>query len=273
MLSALGWFDDHAPDPPSSPVAPGLDLASWYGRVPGTALRFEPRLLQPAVPFTGDRSRPYGGALSVQIGFLKARLIGSFPSLHRKPLCRAGSGQQGARWRRSCERTRQILLGSHFALFTWPILDLIRRYPLVVHFHDPWSSETAAEGAGEIKRRAGHVIERAVYRRAARLITLSRACAEVLCRSYGTPEERVRIIPGGVDAQRFAVSHSPQRARAEFAPPNDRPVIGTVRRLARRMGLADLLAAIALIKAARSRGAAGDCRKRSARRLSANAGV
>jgi glycosyltransferase involved in cell wall biosynthesis len=109
------------------------------------------------------------------------------------------------------------LLASHFALFTWPILDLIRRYPLVVHFHGPWSSETAAEGAGELKRRAGYIIERAVYRRAARLITLSRAFADVLHRSYGISEERIRVIPGGVDAQRFAVSHSPQRARAESA--------------------------------------------------------
>jgi glycogen synthase len=140
------------------------------------------------------------------------------------------------------------LLASHFALFTWPILDLIRRYPLVVYFHGPGSSETAAEGAGELKRRAGHVLERAVYRRAARLITLLRAFAEMLCRSYGIPEGRVRIIPGGVDAQRFAVSHSPQQARAEFALPNDRPIIVTVRRLARRMGLEDLLAAIALIR-------------------------
>ncbi|MGH6896576.1 MAG: glycosyltransferase family 4 protein [Geminicoccaceae bacterium] len=141
------------------------------------------------------------------------------------------------------------LLASHFALFTWPILDLIRGYPLVVHFHGPWSSETAAEGAGELKRRAGHMIERAVYRRAARLITLSRAFAEILHRSYGIPKERIRVVPGGVDARRFAVAHSPQRARAELALPNDRPIIVTVRRLARRMGLEDLLAATALIRA------------------------
>jgi glycogen synthase len=139
------------------------------------------------------------------------------------------------------------LLASHFGLFTWPILDLIRQYPLAVHFHDPWSSETAAEEAGELKRRAGHVIERAVYRRAARLITVSRAFAEVLCRSLGIPQGSVRIIPSGDDAQRFAVSHSPQQGRAEFALPNDRPIIVTVRRLARRMGLEDLLEAIALI--------------------------
>jgi glycosyltransferase involved in cell wall biosynthesis len=92
------------------------------------------------------------------------------------------------------------------------------------------------------------MIERAVYRRATRLITLSRAFAEVLQRSYRIPEERVRVIPGGVDARRFAISHSPQRARAELALPNDRPIIVTVRRLARRMGLEDLLAAIALIR-------------------------
>jgi glycosyltransferase involved in cell wall biosynthesis len=140
------------------------------------------------------------------------------------------------------------LVASHFALFTWPILDLIRPYPLVVHFHGPWSAETTAEGAGELKRRAGRMIERAVYRRATRLIALSRAFAEVLHRSYRIPEERIRVIPGGVDARRFALSRSPQRARAELALPHDRPIIVTVRRLARRMGLEDLLAAIALIR-------------------------
>ena len=140
------------------------------------------------------------------------------------------------------------LLASHFALFTWAVLDLIRRYPLVVHFHGPWSSEAGAEGAGELKRRAQHTVERAVYRRAARLITLSRAFAEVLSRSYGIPEERIRIIPGGVDTRRFAVSHSQRQARAELSPPSDRPIIVAVRRLARRMGLEELLAAIALIR-------------------------
>lgn len=140
------------------------------------------------------------------------------------------------------------LLASHFALFTWPALDLIRRCPLVVHFHGPWASETAVEGAGAIKRRAGHAIERAVYRRAARLITLSQGFAEVLHGSYGIPEERVRIVPGGVDAQRFAVSHSPQCARADLALPNDRPIILAVRRLIRRMGLEELLEAIALAR-------------------------
>lgn len=140
------------------------------------------------------------------------------------------------------------LLVSHFALFTWPALDLIRRYPLVVHFHGPWSSEITAEGAGEFKRRTGHAIEQAVYRRAARLITLSRAFAEVLSLSYGIREECVRVIPGGVDARRFAVSQSQRQARAELSLPGDRPIIVAVRRLARRMGLEQLLAAIALVR-------------------------
>jgi glycogen(starch) synthase len=140
------------------------------------------------------------------------------------------------------------LLASHFALFTWPALDLIRQYPLVVHFHGPWSSETVVEGARELKRRAQYIIERAVYRRAARLITLSRAFAAVLSKSYGIAEERIRVIPGGVDAQRFAVSQSERQARAQFSLPNDRPVVVTVRRLARRMGLEELLAAMALVR-------------------------
>jgi glycogen synthase len=38
------------------------------------------------------------------------------------------------------------LVASHFALYTPPVLDLIRPYPLVIHFHGPWASEGSVEG-------------------------------------------------------------------------------------------------------------------------------
>jgi glycogen(starch) synthase len=97
------------------------------------------------------------------------------------------------------------LLAAHFALFAWPVLDVIRGYPFVVHFHGPWCAETAVEGAGGLRRGVQRAIERAVYGRAVRLIALSHAFAQILSDSYGVPEERIRIVPGGVDAQRFAV--------------------------------------------------------------------
>ena len=104
------------------------------------------------------------------------------------------------------------------------------------------------EGAGRLKSGVQRVIEQTVYGRAVRLIALSQAFAEILSRSYGVPEERIRVVPGGVDAQRFAVLQSQGEARAELSLPTDRPIVLAVRRLVRRTGLEELVAAIALVR-------------------------
>lgn len=46
------------------------------------------------------------------------------------------------------------LVASHFALFTYPILKFIKDYPLVVHFHGPWSAESGAEGESRLAVKA-----------------------------------------------------------------------------------------------------------------------
>jgi glycosyltransferase involved in cell wall biosynthesis len=136
------------------------------------------------------------------------------------------------------------LLVSHFALYTAPSLDLLRGHPLVVHFHGPWAAESAVEGAGRIAARLKHSMERAVYRRAARFIVLSRAFGDLLERHYGVDPGRVRVVPGGVDARRFAPMVTRREARAALGWPRDRPIALVVRRLVRRMGLEDLVLAV-----------------------------
>jgi hypothetical protein len=42
------------------------------------------------------------------------------------------------------------LVVSHFALYTFPVLDLIKTRPLVVHFHGPWAIESRVEEAREL---------------------------------------------------------------------------------------------------------------------------
>lgn len=133
---------------------------------------------------------------------------------------------------------------SHFALYTSPCLDLLRGSPLVVHFHGPWAAESEVEGAGRLAARLKRAMESAVYRRATRFIVLSRAFAELLARSYGVDEARIRVVSGGVDAARFAPASSRAAARAVLGWPADRPIALVVRRLVRRMGLEDLLAAV-----------------------------
>jgi glycogen(starch) synthase len=137
-----------------------------------------------------------------------------------------------------------VLLASHFALYGFPLLDVLWRRPHVVHFHGPWASEAAAEGEN---RRAVYFkqgIERATYATARRFIVLSKAFRDVLVRRYGVREDRIEIVPGGVQADVFNTGVSRAEAREKLGWPQDRVILLTVRRLARRMGLENFIDAV-----------------------------
>jgi glycosyltransferase involved in cell wall biosynthesis len=120
---------------------------------------------------------------------------------------------------------------------------------IVVHFHGPWSAESAEEGAGRISAALKHVVEGSVYRRGDRVIVLSKAFASVAERDYGVQPERIRIVPGAVDLERFGTSVSKADARAELGWPADRRILVTVRRLVNRMGLINLVDAMKQVAA------------------------
>jgi glycosyltransferase involved in cell wall biosynthesis len=137
----------------------------------------------------------------------------------------------------------RLLVVSHFALYTAPILDAIAGHPMVVHFQGPWGLEGGAERQSGLTVLAKTAIERAVYRRASAFIVLSRPFGQILERRFGVPPEKIHVIPGGVDVSRFAIRESRAECRAKLGWPQDRPVVLAVRRLMRRMGLADLVRA------------------------------
>jgi glycosyltransferase involved in cell wall biosynthesis len=145
-------------------------------------------------------------------------------------------------------RGRPQIIGAHFALFALPALDLFRDIPLVIHFHGPWAAELAFEAnpnAGQLlKRYLAHLIECRVYRKAVRFIVLSEAFSDVLARTYGVPENLISVIPGGVDLASFAAGESKLEARRLLHIDIHRPLIISIRRLARRMGLGVLLDAM-----------------------------
>jgi glycosyltransferase involved in cell wall biosynthesis len=141
------------------------------------------------------------------------------------------------------ERHPQIV-ASHFALYALPVLDKLKRSAHIVHFHGPWSDESRQEGAGRMAAAVKHWVEKSVYGKAARVIVLSRAFADLAARSYGVPEQIIRIVPGAVDLDRFAVRESRQQARELLDWPGDRRILVSVRRLAHRMGLGTLIAAM-----------------------------
>ncbi len=140
------------------------------------------------------------------------------------------------------------VVAAHFALYARPALRRLKGVPLVVHFQGPWAAESRIEGSGRFAAAAKRAVERGVYRRADRLIVLSEAFGDLLCRGYGVDPARVRVIPGAIDAGRFDIPESRREARDRLGWPADRPVALSVRRLVGRMGLEDLIDAAALLR-------------------------
>lgn len=146
-----------------------------------------------------------------------------------------------------CETLRRQapdLVAAHFALNMVGALPALRNRPLVVHFHGPWALESAAEGAGPLAVRLKFMVERLVYRRAARFVVLSQSFATILAERYGVQPERIHRVPGGVVADRYDLADSRLQARARLGWPQGRPILLTVRRLVKRMGLTALVDAM-----------------------------
>jgi glycosyltransferase involved in cell wall biosynthesis len=154
------------------------------------------------------------------------------------------------RWRGLRQATQKHLLQgdnavivSHFALYTFPCLTQLGHRPLVSHFHGPWALESQIEGANQITTWAKKALEQAIYGRTARFIVLSATFQDILHRAYHVPLDRIHIIPGGTNIERFDLSLSKVEARLKLGWPQDNPIIFCVRRLAKRMGLENLITA------------------------------
>lgn len=141
------------------------------------------------------------------------------------------------------------LVASHFSLYSLPFLDLIGPdHPLVFHFHGPWAMESEVEGQGRLKTRLKFIVENVVYRRAHRFIVLSSAFRDLLIQSYDVSPQSVHVVPGGVDIDRFDCTESLATARTRLDWPTDRPIILSVRRLVRRVGLESLVSAMEIVR-------------------------
>ena len=175
-------------------------------------------------------------------GLVHAFAPSSAPMLARMGALRAAS----AEWLR--ERPDAVVV-SHFALHAFPVLPQLGRHPLVVHFQGPWGQESRVEGAGAFAVLAKETVERAVYRRAAHAIVLSAAFRDILARQFRVPQQRIHVIPGGVDVDRFAIAPSRAECRRSLGWPTDRPIVLCVRRLVRRVGVDTLVEAAVALRA------------------------
>lgn len=118
-------------------------------------------------------------------------------------------------------------------------LSSLRMVPKVVHFQGPWADESAHAGAKAGNVLVKRAVERAVYRRAARLVVLSGAFGSLLVERYGVAPWRVAVIPPGVDLERYGPGDA--GAARDRLGVGSRRVVLAVRRLIPRMGLEVLL--------------------------------
>ena len=125
------------------------------------------------------------------------------------------------------------ILDRHFAAYG-PSKAAVNPGALVAHFQGPWFAESRA--AGEQTWRVGlkKQWERRRYAEVDRAVVFSEAFGRILVEELSFPEDRVQVIPPGVDLERFP-----------YVPYQDssRPSVLCVRRLEYRMGVDVLLAA------------------------------
>jgi glycosyltransferase involved in cell wall biosynthesis len=150
--------------------------------------------------------------------------------------------------RREIQTQRPDVISSHFALYTFPGLDVTRGIPQVSHFQGPWADESHVEGADSLGQRAKRYLEQTVYARSSRLIVLSDAFGKILTSRFGIAPDRIRVVPGCVNVDQFNLPITQNEARLKMQLPLGRPIVLAVRRLVRRMGLEDLIDAIKIVK-------------------------
>lgn len=140
---------------------------------------------------------------------------------------------------------------AHFALYAALPLALppLRGRPCLLHFHGPWAAESHTSGEGALPTRVKYRIERAVYRRADRIVVLSSAFRRLLVERYRIDPWRIEVIPPGVDLGRFTPGDGADRDALGLPP--DAWVVVTARRLVPRMGIDVLLHAWAAGQAPR----------------------
>jgi glycosyltransferase involved in cell wall biosynthesis len=87
-------------------------------------------------------------------------------------------------------------------------------------------------------------MERKVLSRSDVITVLSQFTEEKLRSLHGISSEKVVIIPGGVDLQRFSPANDKTEIRRQLNIPEEKVILLTVRDLERRMGLENLIAAM-----------------------------
>lgn len=209
----------------------------WFGERQGGLNRCFSELLK-HLPGVGVKARGLVVGSS-RVGKETKGVITGFASPNAALFLRVFRGRQAGL--RILREENTDLIATHFALYGISLLDRLGRFPTVIHFHGPWAAETGAEGQSSLASKVQAAVERLVYVRGRRVIVLSSAFGKELVQRYRVPEQLIRLIPGGVDSERFNDRLTRAEAREQLGWPTDRPIVLVVRRQVRRMGLENLI--------------------------------
>lgn len=227
--------------PPASILCVGM---GWFPTAPGGLNRYVYELTQ-QLSLTGDSIQLCGVDLPEALARSPIQLT-NLASPDHQFLQRL--------WEFRCNFPHHALANAdainlHFALYSFPILKCLpREIPVTFSFHGPWSLESQQEGAGRWNVQFKQWLEQRVYQRCDRFIVLSKAFGMILHQQYQVPWEKIHIIPGGVNTDRFRPTLTREAARSRLGWPLDRKILFTPRRLVQRMGLDKLLMAMAEVK-------------------------
>ncbi len=92
------------------------------------------------------------------------------------------------------------------------------------------------------------IMEKFSLSKCEKVIVLSKFTQDKLINKHSIPKEKIYIIPGGVDLDRFRPSPNKINMRKKLHIPADKFVLLTIRNLVSRMGLENLVKAMALLK-------------------------
>ena len=152
---------------------------------------------------------------------------------------------------------------THFAYAALgPLRAVPRSVPRIRTFHGPWDEEGWLEDMSSIPSHVGRLkagIKRRMRRRVEgvslhasdAIITLSDVFRSKVIQAHGAAEKDVYEISGGTDVERFTPAQNRADVRRALGLPVDRTLLLSVRRLAPRMGLDNLIKAMPAIIARR----------------------
>lgn len=124
-----------------------------------------------------------------------------------------------------------------------------RSLPAGYVFLSPWHEEFGIRhpAASSISLWFRRALEGMVLRRCRRVFPMSRFMAGRLRAIHGIPPERISVVPGGVDTERFKPASDRSRVRLDLGLPQSATLFFTLRNLEPRMGVDRLLRAVPLV--------------------------